>query len=144
MSLLWLLPKGSDTGDDDDEGTQQDESDSSEKEVDSNESISDTDGKARQLTDAERWTLSLMAFSLVAVVVGSQLLMHKVSLAWVVKCIIFKWFYPSGVKCMYLILVYEGTLHAASFMQSRASPRFRMVMQTNDKTLPLRELCRKC
>ena len=52
MSLLWLLPKGSDTGDDNDEGTQQDESDSSEKEVDSNESISDTDGKVRQLTDA--------------------------------------------------------------------------------------------
>ena len=54
MSLLWLLPKGSDTGDDDDEGTQQDESDSSAIEVDSNESISDTDGKARQLTDAEK------------------------------------------------------------------------------------------
>lgn len=56
MSLLWLLPKGNDTGDDDDddEGTQQDDSDSSEKEVGSNESISDTDGKARQLTDAEK------------------------------------------------------------------------------------------
>ena len=53
LILLWLLPKGSDTGDDDDEDTQQDESDSSEKRVDIDESIN-TDGKARQLTDVEK------------------------------------------------------------------------------------------
>ena len=60
MSLLWLLPKGSDTGD---ESTQQDESDSSE-EVHSNESISDTDGKAQQLTDAEKVDMIIDAIQL--------------------------------------------------------------------------------
>ena len=48
-----LLPKGSDTAGDD-EGTQQDKSDSGENEVEINESIGDTCGNVQQLTNAEK------------------------------------------------------------------------------------------